>query len=93
MTFLGTAWDKVPAEILLHYKSGQRHRFDTDVKDARRRASIAANRKSVNWIKVTIPNPDSTKAIVCIFEPRIGWTKNIVDLPKVKQDTEYLLNH
>lgn len=81
---IGTGWDELPATITLAYKSGQTHIHQTSVGDARKRSEAATRRKSVKWIRVSIPNHDSTREIRCFYSPSKQWTRSIVILPRTK---------
>lgn len=77
--------DTAPATITLAYKSGQTHIHETDVADARKRAETAIRRKSVKWIRVSIPHPSLNKEVRFYFNPvRKNWERSFVILPRTK---------
>lgn len=79
-----TEWETRPATLSLFYKSGTVHAFDTHVMDARRRAETAISRKSVKFIKVAIPNNESTKVRVATWDPKNKWNVQVFNLPQAK---------
>ena len=81
--------DTNPATITLAYKSGQTHIHETSVLDARRRASTAIRRRSVKWIRVSIPETGlpthaNPREYRFFFSPKNKWEQSLVLLPSTK---------
>lgn len=78
--------DTAPATITLAYKSGQTHIHETDVADARKRAETAIRRKSIKWIRVSIPHPTESKEVRFYYSPYspTKWERTLVILPRTK---------
>ena len=66
--------------LTLAYKSKARHVFDTTVKQARETVQRQIDRKALVFAKVTIPDPNSNRLAILMWEPTGGWVKNVVEV-------------
>jgi hypothetical protein len=80
--------DTAPATITLAYKSGQTHIHETSVSDARKRAETAIRRKSIKWIRVSIPLPSPAtsqpREARFFYSTKTKWEQSTVVLPRTK---------